>query len=195
MTAPTLSSRQTTLLLWPLLLAALCLSWDSQPAVSAKADDASGKEAEATPGDAAADPASQPSAPAQAMQGKVVFAVRENGGLKKQDAAESESNLLALETFEGELHQLVEDVRGRAFRQDERLRQWDVELLAEKAKDQDAWQVIGVRKLDRKTNRKYEVDYWCDICAIAMYELKPCDCCQGPIELRLRELKTADDPR
>ena len=34
---------------------------------------------------------------------------------------------------------------------------------------------------------RLELDYWCDICAIAMYELKECECCQGPIELRRRK--------
>ena len=35
--------------------------------------------------------------------------------------------------------------------------------------------------------KKYELDYWCDICAIPMYELKECECCQGPIRFRFRE--------
>jgi hypothetical protein len=27
-------------------------------------------------------------------------------------------------------------------------------------------------------------DYWCDVCSIPMYEIKPCECCQGEIRLR-----------
>ena len=38
----------------------------------------------------------------------------------------------------------------------------------------------------------FEVDYWCDICAIPMYILKPCECCQG--QTRLRE-RPAEDSR
>ena len=50
-------------------------------------------------------------------------------------------------------------------------------------------QVIQVFAL--KKDGKYEVDYWCDICAIAMFELKACDCCQADIELRERKVKQA----
>ena len=48
-----------------------------------------------------------------------------------------------------------------------------------------AVQIIGVYELAK--DGRYEVDYWCSVCAIAMYELKPCECCQGEIELRKRK--------
>jgi hypothetical protein len=48
-------------------------------------------------------------------------------------------------------------------------------------------QLFEIRK-----DGKYELDYWCDICSIIMYELKDCDCCQGPIELR--RTKVSDGP-
>jgi hypothetical protein len=40
-----------------------------------------------------------------------------------------------------------------------------------------------------KPDGKYQVDYWCDVCSIAMYELKPCECCQGPTRLREWKIK------
>jgi hypothetical protein len=33
--------------------------------------------------------------------------------------------------------------------------------------------------------RQY-TDYWCDICSIPMYEIQPCECCQGDIRLRFQ---------
>ena len=45
-----------------------------------------------------------------------------------------------------------------------------------------------------KKDGKFEIDYWCDICAIEIYELKPCDCCQGPIRLRKRKLDRDGKP-
>ena len=33
--------------------------------------------------------------------------------------------------------------------------------------------------------RQY-TDYWCDVCSIPMYEIKPCECCQGDIRLRFQ---------
>ena len=96
---------------------------------------------------------------------------------------EEAERVLALENEVG-LYPLVEDVRGRAFRKDERLRGIDVELLVRRYEGSPMVQVIRVFAL--RDGKKYELDYWCDICAIAMFELKPCECCQGPIELRER---------
>lgn len=119
------------------------------------------------------------------LRGRVVWtseALARKFGIKSvPEAAERQ---LALETADGELHPLVEDYRGRAFRADERLRGVDVELLVRKYEGSPLVQVIQVSFL--KKGRKYDVDYWCEICSIAMYELKACDCCQGTIELRER---------
>jgi hypothetical protein len=99
---------------------------------------------------------------------------------------EAKDRVLALEAVDGRLLPLVEDVRGRGFRRDERLRKMDLEVEARAFPDSPFLQVIRLYEL--KDGRKYELDYWCEICAIALYELKPCDCCQGPIELRRREV-------
>jgi hypothetical protein len=99
---------------------------------------------------------------------------------------EANDRVLALETVDGRLLPLVEDVRGRGFRRDERLRKMDLEIEARAFPDSPFLQVIRLYEL--KEGHKYELDYWCEICAIAMYELKPCDCCQAPIELRRREV-------
>ena len=98
---------------------------------------------------------------------------------------EAKDRILALETKNGELIPLLEDVRGRAFRRDERLRKMEVELLVRRYKGSPVVQVIRVFEVAK--DGLYEVDYWCEICAIAMYELKDCECCQGPIELRRRK--------
>jgi hypothetical protein len=98
---------------------------------------------------------------------------------------EAKDRILALETKDGELIPLLEDVRGRAFRRDERLRKMDVELLVRRYKGSPVVQVIRVFEVTK--DGLLEVDYWCEICAIAMYELKECECCQGPIELRKRK--------
>ncbi len=121
-------------------------------------------------------------------QGRVVWlgeALARRYGINS--VPEAEKRILALETDDGRLLPLVEDVRGRAFRRDARLRAMKVELLARRFEHTPLLQIIRVVEL--QNGKRYEIDYWCDICAIAMYELKPCDCCQGPIELRRREVK------
>jgi hypothetical protein len=97
---------------------------------------------------------------------------------------EAKDRTIALETTAGKLVPLLEDVRGRAFRRDERLRKMDLELVLRRYDDFPEARVIRVYELT--SDGKYEIDYWCDICAIAMYELKDCECCQGVIELRKR---------
>jgi hypothetical protein len=120
------------------------------------------------------------------IRGRVVYlaeALEKRTGVAA--VAEAKERILALETKSGELIPLLEDVRGRAFRRDERLRKMEVELLVRRYRGSPVVQIIRVFEVAK--DGLYEVDYWCEICAIAMYELKDCECCQGPIELRKRK--------
>ena len=94
---------------------------------------------------------------------------------------------VVLKTKDGKLIPLVEDTRGRAFRKDPRLREMDVELTVRRSPEAGAVNVLAVREV-AKDGSTYEVDYWCSICSIAMFELKECECCQGEIELRKRKI-------
>jgi len=121
------------------------------------------------------------------IQGRVVWlaeALARRHGI--QTVAEADERVLALETKDGKLVPLIEDKRGRSFRLDKRLRGIDVELLVRQYDGVPFVQVIQIFAL--KKDGKYELDYWCEICAIAMFELKACDCCQGDIELRARKV-------
>jgi hypothetical protein len=122
----------------------------------------------------------------RSLRGRVVWLGEAMGRLHGvKTVPEAAERTLALETEDGSLHPLVEDVRGRAFRRDERLRKMHVELLVREYAGSPVVQVVRVFELAR--DGKLELDYWCEICSIAMYELKECDCCQGPIELRRRD--------
>lgn len=98
--------------------------------------------------------------------------------------ADARHTLVALLTPEGRLHPIVKDFRGRAFHVDPRLHDIDLEVLVRRYEGSPMVQVVRIYTL--KEEGKYEFDYWCDICAISMYELKPCECCQGPIRIRER---------
>ncbi|MDX1946442.1 MAG: hypothetical protein SFU86_13665 [Pirellulaceae bacterium] len=100
---------------------------------------------------------------------------------------EAKDKIIAIQTADGRLVPLVENIRGRAFRRDDRLRNPEVELLVRRYAGSPAVQVIRVYEI--APDGKYEIDYWCDICAIAMYELKDCECCQGEIALRRTKVK------
>ena len=124
----------------------------------------------------------------ETIRGHVVYlhdALGEMYGIRS--VPEAKERMLALQSPERALIPLVEDVRGRAFRADERLRQVEVELLVRRYTGSPAVQVIRVFEIAK--DGKYELDYWCDVCAIAMVELKPCECCQGPTELRRRKVE------
>ena len=121
------------------------------------------------------------------IQGRVVWladALQRNYGITS--VPESRDRILALETPQREMFVIVEDTRGRAFRSDARLRDQPVELLVRQYRGSPAVQVIRVFAL--RADGKYELDYWCDVCAIAMFELQPCSCCQGAVELRARRV-------
>jgi hypothetical protein len=91
---------------------------------------------------------------------------------------------LVLETAAGELFTLVKERRSRGFWNDAKLRGIEVELPGRLFKQTSVLQVIRVYTF--QDGKKYEFDYWCDVCAIPMYEPKECECCQGPTRSRLR---------
>lgn len=97
---------------------------------------------------------------------------------------EAADRILVLETPDGLLYPVIEDIRGRAFRADKRLRGKQLDLLVRQHEGSPMVQVVRVLEIDKTGT--YELDYWCEICAIAMFELKVCDCCQGPVKLRRR---------
>jgi hypothetical protein len=124
----------------------------------------------------------------ESLRGKVVWlsdALKDRFGIKADDDAAHA--IVALETAEGELHPILKDARGRGFHTDERLRGIELELRVRRYRGSPMVQVVRVYTL--KPDGKYELDYWCDVCSIAMYELKPCECCQGPIRLRERPVE------
>jgi hypothetical protein len=123
----------------------------------------------------------------QTLRGRVVFfadAMEKQTGVRA--VPEARERVLALETTAGDLVPLVEDVRGRAFRRDERLRQMDVELVVRRYRQSPLVQILRVYEVTK--DGRYEIDYWCDVCAIAMFENTECDCCQGPVDLRRRKV-------
>ncbi len=122
--------------------------------------------------------------PKELFSGKVVILqdALKRRGVKSSDEFKTQ---VVLETADGELIPIVPDWRGRAFFQDERLRERRVDLVGSRQKAAPYLQVQMVFVFDEKGIRQY-MDYWCDICSIAMYELKPCDCCQEEIRLRFQ---------
>ncbi len=103
-------------------------------------------------------------------------------GVKSFDEFKSQ---VVLETDDGELIPIVPDWRGRALYQDERLRNRRIDVVGTRQKATPYVQVLMIFVFDEKETRQY-MDYWCDVCSIPMYEIKPCDCCQMEIRLRLQ---------
>jgi len=123
----------------------------------------------------------------ETIRGKVVFlaeVMQDKAGVTA--VPEARERVLALRTKEGVLVPLFEDVRTRAFRRDDRLRDMEVELVVRHYAISPLVQVIRVFEIAK--DGKYEIDYWCEICSIAMFEKKDCECCQGEVELRRRKV-------
>ena len=97
---------------------------------------------------------------------------------------EAKERILAIETVDGDVLPIVEDLRGRSFRTDERLRAIDVELLVRRYDAVPMVQILRIHEI--KDGKKYIVDYWCDICSIVMFETGPCACCQDDNRLRMQ---------
>jgi len=121
----------------------------------------------------------------ESLRGRVVWlaeALKRRFGIVSD--TDAQHTVAALETPDGQIFPLVKDDRGRGFWLDPRLHGIDMELRVRRFRGSPVVQVIRVYTLE--DDKKYELDYWCDICAIPMYELKPCECCQGPIRFRRR---------
>ena len=103
---------------------------------------------------------------------------------------EAEEGSLAILTKDRHLIPIVENLRGRAFRKDDRLRDKEMEILVRRYDRQPLVQVLRIYELT--DGQRYEVDYWCDICAIVMYEKGPCACCQDDNRLRKRLVEPED---
>ncbi len=127
----------------------------------------------------------EPTPAKQLFKGRVVkvFDALKRRGVKAY--ADELKNQVALETAKGELIPILPDWRGRAFIQDERLRERDVELIGFRREGLPYLHVMSVYTFDEQGQRQY-TDYWCDVCSIPMYEIKPCDCCQQEIRLRFQ---------
>jgi hypothetical protein len=119
----------------------------------------------------------------ETVRGKVVWLdealKRLYGVTTEADAAET---AVVLETPQGHLLPLIPDTRGRAFAVDSRLRNIELEMLVRRYEGAPLVQVIRLYRV--KPEGLYEIDYWCDTCAISMFILKACECCQGPTRLR-----------
>ncbi len=136
---------------------------------------------------------SKPAFHTELIRGKVVWMAaalqREFGISTVPEVAE---NSLAILTKDGQLLPIVENLRGRAFRKDERLREMEVEILARRYQRQPLIQILRLYQVEG--DRRYEIDYWCDVCAIVMYESGPCACCQDDNRLRKRPVEQQDLP-
>ena len=140
-----------------------------------------GAEAAGPPAAGQSQDADQP--PRRLFTGRVVLLL---DALKRRKIETSEEELkgqVVLETADGDLIPIVPDWRGRAFFQDERLRNRKVDLVGYRPAGTPYLKVLMVFTFDEDGQRQY-TDYWCDICSIPMYEIQRCECCQGPVRLR-----------
>jgi hypothetical protein len=126
------------------------------------------------------------------VSGKVIPLVEalKQRGIKTY--SEEIKDQVVLVTRSGEILPIVPDWRGRAFYQDEHLRNRPVDLIVNRRKGVPWLQVLSIYVFDENNVRSI-MDYWCDICAIPMYEIKECECCQGPTRLRLRPQELPKD--
>lgn len=139
-------------------------------------------------GAAAADPPrdEETQAPEKRLfTGKVVLLTDALTRRKIKFSPEELKGQVVLETPGGRLIPILPDWRGRAFYQDERLRNRSVELVGTRQPGLPYLQVSLVYTFNEQGERQY-TDYWCDVCSIPIHEIKPCECCQGPVRLRFQ---------
>jgi len=128
--------------------------------------------------------------PRELFRGQVVL-LKEALAKRGINSTVEATKQVVLESEDGQLIPIVPDWRGRAFYQDAKLRNRKVELVGMRKKNIPYLQVLSVYTFDKNGQRQY-TDYWCDICSIPMYEIKKCECCQGPVHLRFQHKPLPD---
>ena len=132
-----------------------------------------------------ADAKDPPDTPPRQVSSRPGVLLREELKSRGIATAQEHEGDVVLRTADGLLIPLLADWRGRAFYQDERLQNRPVTLVGYLRPKLPYLQVLMVYTEDKSGTLQY-TDYWCDICSIPMYEIKPCDCCQGEIRLRFQ---------
>src|SRR5207302_185043 len=93
----------------------------------------------------------------ETLRGRVVFLAE---AMEKQTGitavSEAKERILALQTAAGELVPLFEDVRARAFRRDERLREMELELVVRRYRNSPVVQIIRVTEVAK--DGRYDID-------------------------------------
>lgn len=173
-----------------LILATLLLaSWptglqgDQPPGERLASDGQAGQPSVAAPYDSA--DSTEPDFRTEVIRGKVSWLaeiLERSFGIST--VPEVSQQALAILSKDGHVYPLVENIRGRAFRKDQRLRDRELEIWVRRHDRQPLVQVLRI--IEHREEGRFELDYWCDVCAIPMYETGPCDCCQDHNRLRER---------
>ncbi len=95
---------------------------------------------------------------------------------------EARQRVLGIETARGRWIPLIENARAEAFRLDRRLRGIDLELVIRRYERTPMVQLLRV--FQWRDGKRFEVIYWCEVCAIATAKPGACACCQEEVELR-----------
>lgn len=172
----------------------------TSPLIAVAAEPAAGQRPADAPNTPAPRPASAPATDGSDAPGYRVESIRGRlvwlaAALERRYGVESDPEspaIVALETQDGTLEPIVRDARGRGFYKDPRLFEREWELVVGRFPGSPFVKVI--RTYVWRDGKRFEFDYWCDICAIPMFELKECECCQGPIRFRERPADPAATP-
>ena len=94
---------------------------------------------------------------------------------------EAQPHWMGLVAEDGKIYPLVKDEFSRMFFSDPALLDRPMRLTA-RPLGGSLLQVFQVHSYLK--GELHEVYYWCDICAIKRWELRACECCGAPMELR-----------
>jgi hypothetical protein len=110
--------------------------------------------------------------------------------LEKQGAkldADVAEAWLALVAEDGKVYPLVKDDGSRMFFKDKSLLNRPMRLTARVVGDTPFLQVVTVQSVIK--GKLHDVYYWCDVCAIRIYEPGSCPCCGDQVVLKEEAVK------
>ena len=97
-------------------------------------------------------------------------------------ACATRGHVYALKTGDGKLHPLLPTESAAAVWLDERYRQLDLQIVARRFPNTEFIEVIKYQTW--RNDKPFDLDYFCIVCNISVYQPGPCECCQDPVEYR-----------
>ena len=122
------------------------------------------------------------------LQGQVICIPEEMNKLYKTDLPTGHAHLYGLRATNGTIYTLLRTKFSEAIYLDERLRQKQLLIAGMLLPQTQALEVKSIKSV--RDGVVHDLFYYCEICDIEAVSPEPCSCCQAPVVLTEKPLRS-----